>query len=108
MLPEVTGVGALAACSFWLIYRTFAGHGFWIAVLVFVGLSFVYKFGISPMFTVAASALCFGYKAVGIWLPLISYVIAAVLLCVDLRRDRLKRRVDPYNVGSIHDIDYTR
>lgn len=98
----VTAVGALV-CSFWLIYRAFAVRGFWVAVLVFVGLGFVYKFGISPMFAVAASGLCFGFKAVGIWLPLVSYVFAAVLLYVDLKRDKLKRRVDPFNVGSIDD-----
>jgi hypothetical protein len=95
----VTLLGALI-CSFWLIYRAFAAHGLWIALLFFVGLALVYKFGASPMFAVAASALCFGYHAVGVWLPLVSYVLAAISLYVDLRCEKLHRRVDPFNLGS--------
>lgn len=98
----VTQIGGIV-CSFWLIYRVFAARGFLLAFLAFVALGFVYKFGVSPMFAVAASVLCFYFKAVGLWLPVTSYVVAAILLYVDLKRDRLRRRVDPYNLGSIHD-----
>lgn len=97
-----TQLGALC-CSFWLIYRVFAARGFWLAFFAFIGLSLIYRFGVSPMFAVAASVLCFYFSAVGMWLPLISYVSALVLLYVDLKRDNLRRRVDPYNLGSIHD-----
>lgn len=90
----VTLIGGIG-CSFWLIYRIFAARGFLLAFFAFVGLSFVYRFGVSPMFAVAASALCFGYGAVGIWLPVISYILAAILLYVDLKHDNLRRRVDP-------------
>ena len=96
----VTLIGG-AVCSFWVIYRVFAARGFFLALLAFAALSLVYKFGVSPMFAVAASVLCFYFSAVGVWLPVMSYILAAILLYVDLKRDSLKRRVDPYNLGSI-------
>jgi hypothetical protein len=99
-LRTLTLAGAVW-CSFWLIYRVFVAQGFLLAAVAFVGLSSVYKFGVSPMLAVAASALCFYFKAVGMWLPIISYVVAVLLLYVDLRRDNLQRRVGPYNLGSI-------
>src|SRR5947209_20416738 len=98
----LTQIGG-TVCSFWLIYRVFTVHGFLPAFLAFLGLSIVYKFGVSPMFAVAASVLCFRYNAVGIWLPIISYFLAVVLLYIDLKRDNLRLRVDPYNLGSVHD-----
>ena len=54
-------------CSFWLLYRVFADRGFLLAFVAFLALSFVYKFGVSPMFAVAASVLYFYFKAVGLW-----------------------------------------
>jgi hypothetical protein len=65
----VTQFGALG-CSFWLIYRVFAARGFLLAFFAFLGLSLVYKFGVSPMFAVAASILSFHFGAVGAWLPI--------------------------------------
>jgi hypothetical protein len=53
----ITQVGALV-CSFWLLYRVFEARGFLPSFLAFVGLSFVYRFGVSPMFAVAAGFLC--------------------------------------------------
>lgn len=99
----VTLIGGIT-CSFWLIYRVFAAGGFLLAFLAFIALSFVFKFGLSPMFAVAASVLCFYFNAVGLWLPVLSYIVAAVLLYVDFKRDSLRRRVDPYHLGSIHDF----
>jgi hypothetical protein len=90
-------------CSFWLIYRMYAAHGFVLAFVAFLGLGFVYKFGVSPIFAVAASILCFYFNAVGVWLPVTSYVAGAITLYADLKRDNLRRRVDPYNLGSTHD-----
>ena len=98
----LTGIGA-SVCSFWLIYCVFAAHGFLIAFFAFIGLSFVFKFGLSPMFAVASSVLCFHFNAVGNWLPITSYVLGAITLYLDLIFDNLRRRVDPYNLRSIHD-----
>jgi hypothetical protein len=95
----VTMVGAIG-CSFWVIYRVFATSGFLLAFFAFLGLSIAYKFGASPMFAVAASVLCFSFNVVGIWLPITAYIVAALLLYVDLKRDNLRRRVDPFNLGS--------
>lgn len=88
----MTLVGA-CVCSFWTIYRVFEASGFWPSVYTFIALSVVYKFGISPMFAISASALCFHFNAVGVWLPTLSYFLAAVLLYVDLKRDNLARRL---------------
>ena len=98
----VTLLGGLAA-SFWLLYRVFHAKGFWMSLLAFAGLSLLCKFGFSPTFAVASSFLCFHFHAVGIWLPLSSYVLAAVLLYVDFKRANLWRRIDPFHLGSIHD-----
>jgi hypothetical protein len=95
----LTSIGA-SVCSFWLIYRVFAAHGFLLALLAFVGLGFLFKFGLSPMFAVAASFLCFHFNAVGSWLPITSYALAASTLYLDLVFENLRRRVDPYNLRS--------
>jgi hypothetical protein len=88
----LTLIGAVV-CSFWLVYRVFSAHGVLAAFLAFILLSIVYKFGASPMFAVAASILCFHFKVVGLWLPVTSYVIGAILLYADMKRDNLQRRV---------------
>ena len=44
-------------------------------------LDFVYKFVVSPMFTVAAIVLVFYFKAVGLRLPITSYVVGAAQSC---------------------------
>ena len=93
-LRALTMLGA-SVSSFWFIYRVFASNGFLLAFLAFFALAFIYKFGASPMFAVAASFLHFKYAAVGIWLPLISYGVGAVLLYVDVRVDNLRRRLGP-------------
>jgi len=99
---SITMLGA-SVTSFWLIYRVFVIYGFWAALVCFLGLSIVYGLGVSPMFVVATNLLCFYFKVVGIWLPIISYILAIILLYVDMRVDNLRKRVDPYNLGSIND-----
>jgi hypothetical protein len=78
-------------CSFWLIYRVYEANGVALAIGAFVALSLIYKFGASPMFAVATSFLCFKYRAIGIWLPVLSYVLGSVLLYVDAKVDKLAR-----------------
>ena len=79
--------------SFWLVYAALVHRGLFVAVLAFVGLSIVYMFGPAPMFAVAASVLFFYLGVVGIWLSLSSYALAIFSLIVDVRRDRLLRRL---------------
>ena len=99
-MRTITLIGGLC-CSFWLICRVFEARGILLAFFTFIALSFVYNFGVSPMFAVAASVLCFYFNVVGLWLPVTSYIVAAILLYTDLKWDSLRRRVDPYNLGSI-------
>ncbi len=99
VLPRLlTMLGALG-CSYWVIYREFAAHGFILALLSFFGFGVICKFGLSPLFAVAASILYFHYAVVGVWLPVISYVFGAMLLYVDWKHDNLRRRTDPFNLG---------
>ena len=98
----LTAVGG-PVTSFWLLYVAYRTSGFLSAFGWFIGLSIAYKFGASPMWALAATILAFKYGAVGVWLPVAAYVAAAVLLYVDARVNNLKRRVDPFNLGSIHD-----
>lgn len=60
--------------------------GFLPVFFALVILCFVYKFGVSPMFALTASALCFHFNAVGLWLLVTYYIVAAVLMYVDLLR----------------------
>ena len=89
-MRPVAGLGATVT-SFWLIYLVYSASAAGPAAGMFMLMSFVYWFGPSPMFAVAASILCFHFEAVGLWLPVVSYVMAAVLLYVDLGVDRLTR-----------------
>ncbi len=98
----LTAIGA-PLTSFWLLYVVYQSAGLLAACIGFIGLCIVYKFGLSPMWALAASVLAFKYGSVGVWLPVVSYIAAAMLLYVDFRMDSLKRRVDPFNLGSIHD-----
>jgi hypothetical protein len=98
----LTAVGA-PLTSFWLVYVVYRSAGFLTAFVWFIGLGIAYKFGPSPMWALAASVLAFWYEIVGVWFPIVSYVAAAILLYVDIRMHNLKRRVDPFNLGSIHD-----
>lgn len=85
-------VGGAVVCSFWLIYLAYAAHGIALAVaLLFFFTIAIFPFGTAPLFVLAASILSFYIHAVGAWLPVTSYVTAAIALYVDLRTYRLRR-----------------
>jgi hypothetical protein len=88
----LTLIGAVI-CPFWLVYRAFSAHGVFAALGALIMLGIVYQFGASPLFAVAASILCFHVKIVGLWLPVTSYVIGAILFYADMKRDNLLRRL---------------
>jgi hypothetical protein len=67
------------------------------AILVFFGLgALVYPMGVAPMFAVTASALSFYFGVVGAWLPIASYITAAIALYIDIRLDRARRTLFPF------------
>ncbi|MHB8390844.1 MAG: hypothetical protein ACYDBH_14890 [Acidobacteriaceae bacterium] len=43
------------------------------------------------MFAVASSFIYFYFHAAGVWLPVVSYVIAFILLYISIRLDYLQR-----------------
>lgn len=96
----MTAIGA-PLTSLWLLYIVFQAAGFLMALVWFIGLSIAYQFGPSPMLALASSVLAFQYRTVSVWLPAVSYAAAALLLYVDIRMQSLKRRVGPFNLGSI-------
>jgi hypothetical protein len=89
-----------AVTSFWLIYLVFRDRGFLAAFFAFLLLSVCYMFGPAPMFAVASSFLCFYFHAIGFWLPILSYIVAAITLIVSIQIDRARKAVDPSSVES--------
>lgn len=83
----VTGLLAPLA-SFWLLYVVYQHSGLWTAFFSFLGLSFTYRLGASPMLAIAASFLSFKYDMIGPWFPISTYVLAAMLLVADTRGKR--------------------
>ena|SRR5579875_1804232 len=90
--------GALAAgitCSLMLAYRVYLSLGLLEAVGALAIFSLLYKLGAGELFLLSAGALCFLYRAAGIWLPLIAAGMWGWLFWVRVQRDRLLRRIDP-------------
>jgi len=91
-LRGATGIGAIVTVA-WAVCRSYIGGGLLVTLIGVIFLLLVYKIGVSPLFAVASSVLCFYFRVVGIWLPLLSYLLALVLLYLDLRIDNLSRKV---------------
>ena len=77
-------IGAFGTAA-WMMYVMLSRGGWLSSVVAFVVLSFSYKFGTAPLFMVAASYLSFGLNAVGVWLPILSYVLGAIDLTIAFR-----------------------
>ena len=96
----LTGLGTVVT-TVWIMYHAFKTGGFLTTIVGLVFLSIIYRFGVAPLFAVVTSLLHFYFHLVGIWLPIISYLLAAFLLYMDLRLDTAKRRA----TAEISDID---
>ena len=94
---SLTEIGAVIT-SFWLIYKFFVVYNWWVGISSFIALAIIYGFGLSPMFVITSSILCFYFKSVGLWLPLFTYACALITLYLDIRKTRLKRKIDPFNI----------
>jgi hypothetical protein len=86
-LGYLSSLGALIT-SFWLIYLAYEARGILAAIAAFALLSLCYGAGPALMFAAASSFICFYYHAVGLWLPIASYVAAGVMLFVAIRLRR--------------------
>jgi hypothetical protein len=95
-LGYLSSLGALIT-SFWFIYLAYEARGLLAAFAVFAFLSLCYGAGPALMFAVASSFLCFRFHVVGLWLPIVAYVAAVILLFVALRLHRVRRLIDPFN-----------
>lgn len=86
-LGYLTSAGALVT-SIWTIYLTYEQRGVLVAFLALMLLSLCYGAGPALMLAVASSFLCFHFHVVGMWLPIISYVVAVILLFSTLQANR--------------------
>ncbi len=87
----LTGLGAVVT-TVWIAYHAFKTDGFLATIIGLVFLCIIYRFGVAPIFAIVTSLLHFHFHIVGIWLPIISYLMAGFLLYMDLRLDTAKRR----------------
>lgn len=96
-LGYVCSLGALIT-SLWLIYLAYEARGFLVALAAFALLSFCCGAGPALMFAVASSFLSFFFHAVGLWLPIASYVAGAFMLFVAIRLNRVRRLANPLDL----------
>ncbi len=83
-------LGALSTAG-WLIYLIYGVAGTGYALLTLLLLGGVLRFGASPLFALSASILHFHFAATGLWLPLVSYVMAGAAFNNDLRAYRARQ-----------------
>ncbi len=75
----------------WLLYRIYGAAGTAYTVLALLLLAAVLRFGASPLFALSASILYFHFDSAGLWLPVISYLMAGVAFSNDLRSYRARQ-----------------
>ena len=92
-VPLITRVGAIA-CGIWTVYRVGVVQGWLQATIVFVVLAVLYTLGVSVLFAVAASVVCFVFRDAGIWLALIAFALAAVAAYSTLAHRPRKRMTE--------------
>ncbi len=83
-------LGALLTAG-WLIYLIYGTAGAAYALLALLLFGAVLRFGASPAFALSASIVYFHFAVAGIWLPLLSYVMAAVSFNNDVRAYRARQ-----------------
>lgn len=83
-------LGALLTAG-WLLYRVHSVEGTAYAVLALLLLAAVLRFGASPLFALSSSILYFHFDAAGLWLSVLSYVLAGVAFSNDLRLYRARQ-----------------
>ena len=72
-----------------VLYLAFSTSGILAAVLLLVFLGFCYRFGVALVFVTAASFLHFTFHAVGLWLPITSYITAISTFAVAVHAMRV-------------------
>jgi hypothetical protein len=78
-----------------LVYAAYHARGVVAAIAAFLFMSFCYGGGAAFMFVVASSFLCFLFHAVGLWLPISSYVAGGITLFITIGLDRPQRNLQP-------------
>jgi len=92
-LSNITQIFALVT-SLWTIYLFFANEGILLGIISIILLSMIFKFGVAPMFAISASILSFYFDKVGIWLPIVSYIMATILFFVDIKLNQVRKNIE--------------
>ncbi len=83
-------LGALIT-SGWVLYLLYGAAGAMYTLLTLLIFGLILRFGASPLFAISASILFFHFDVAGLWLPLLSYVIAGIAFYKDLQRYRAQQ-----------------
>jgi hypothetical protein len=72
--------------SIWVLWVTYTSSNttFWFSFLVLLSLVIALKLGFAPLFAAACSWIYFYFGKSGLWLPIISYIIAIIMLVLQL------------------------
>ncbi len=70
----------------WVIWMTYTSPNttYWFSFIVLLSLVIAFKLGPAPLFAVTCSWIYFYFGKIGIWLPIISYLIAIIMLVLQL------------------------
>lgn len=86
----ITYIGGPLA-SLWVLWITYTNQNtsYWISFIVLLSIVIGFKFGMAPLLAVSCSWIYFYYDKIGLWLPIISYIIAITMLILQLAAQKI-------------------
>jgi hypothetical protein len=77
--------------SLWVLWMTYTSprNTFWFSFIVLLSVVIGFKFGMAPLFAVSCSWTFFYFDRFGISLPIIAYIIAIIMLVLQLAANRI-------------------
>jgi hypothetical protein len=85
----ITYIGGPLA-SLWVLWMTYTSGNisYWFSFIVLLSIVIAFKFGMAPLLAVACSWIYY-YDNIGLWLPIISYVMAIAMLILQLGAEKI-------------------
>ena len=83
--------------SLWVLWLTYtkANGSYWFSFIVLLSIVVGFKFGMAPLLGVTCSWVYFYYGKIGLWLPIISYIIAIAMLILQLAAEKIIKSQNP-------------
>ena len=81
--------GPLMALYVFVLTYTSPNTTTWITIIILLSMVIGFKLGPSPFFIVNCSWIYFRFDKFGIWLPIISYLIALTIFGLQMAADRI-------------------